>query len=267
MVLSLIPKPLDANGNPFDPSRFPSLSNTTPLGSNAIYTQPWIDSTQTGFMWPDIQTVYRAGTAGPQDVNFVSGSVYSDQAGTVYIEQSDDQVNIQSTSIAVSAATLTPVPLQQLTSRYFRFRYVNGATAQGTFVLSQISERIDAFNQMSITGRKAQQDEPFGASGTSVAAGTDFMVTTPIDLSQVALVNYIYMTTSTGSATTNIYLYTVEGSSNYKNGLVSNIGSNAASKRATGTTADLRGFPSVYYGFRNADTAAITAYLKVCKQW
>lgn len=147
-----INKPVDANGNPYDPSRFPSLSYTTPLGSNGTYTQPWIDSTQTGFVFPDGLTMYRAGTAGPQDVNFVSGSVYADQAGTIYIDQSDDQVNYQTTSIAVSAATLTQIPLQQLTNRYYRFRYVNGAIGQATFVLSQTSERIDAFNQMSMTG-------------------------------------------------------------------------------------------------------------------
>ncbi|KIL38302.1 hypothetical protein SD70_27185 [Gordoniibacillus kamchatkensis] len=156
MTILNINKPIDANGNPYDPSRFPSLSYTTPLGANATYTQPWIDSIQTGFTFPDGLTVFRSGTAGPQDVNFVSGSVYTDQAGTLYIDQSDDKVNVQSVSIAVSAATLTQIPLQQLTSRYYRFRYDNGATAQGTFVLSQISERIDAFNQMSLTGRKAK---------------------------------------------------------------------------------------------------------------
>lgn len=143
--------PSDDTGHRFEPSRFPSLSNTTPLGSNGTYTQPWVDSVNTGFIFTG-RTDYLQGTAGPQDVNFVSGSVYADQAGTLYIDQSDDQVNIQSTSIAVSAATLTQIPVQQLTSRYYRFRYVNGATGQGTFVLSQTSERIDAFNQVSMTG-------------------------------------------------------------------------------------------------------------------
>lgn len=174
MPLSGIVFPKDDAGYTFEKSRFPSLSYNTVLGSNGTYTQPWIDSTQTGFVWTG-RTDFLQGTAGPQDINFVSGSVKSDQAGTVYVEQSDDQVNIQSTPYAVSAATLTPIPLTQITARYYRFRYVNGATAQTTFTLSQISERIDAFSSMQLVppstllgnGASAPQLQQMSSNGST----------------------------------------------------------------------------------------------------
>lgn len=60
---------------------------------------------------------------------------YSDQAGTMYLEQSRDNVNWRTTSqVAVSAAT--PTVLEDLlVYQYCRVRFANGATAQTTFEL------------------------------------------------------------------------------------------------------------------------------------
>lgn len=168
MPLSGLVFPRDDAQYTFEKSRFPSLSNNTPLGSNGTYTQGWIDSTNTMFIFSG-RTDFLQGTAGPQDVNFVSGSVYADQAGTVYVEQSDDQTRVTASySLAIAAATSTVIPLQLITSRYYRFRYVNGATAQATFVLSQISERIDAFNQVQMVS----------SSGTSLAVDSNGVLET-----------------------------------------------------------------------------------------
>lgn len=65
----------------------------------------------------------------------ISGMVFADQAGTVYIEQSADGVNWDiSTSYPVTANNGKGFN-EPLYGPYVRIRYVNGATAQGTFRL------------------------------------------------------------------------------------------------------------------------------------
>src|ERR1039457_4612683 len=63
----------------------------------------------------------------------------SDKAGTVYVEQSDDQVNWFQTSEeapVITDFTEASIVVESLiTMRYVRAAYVNGATAQTDFVL------------------------------------------------------------------------------------------------------------------------------------
>jgi len=65
----------------------------------------------------------------------ITGSVFADQPGTLYIEQSPDNSNWDvSESIAVDAGAGQGFS-KELVARYVRVRYVNGATAQSTFRL------------------------------------------------------------------------------------------------------------------------------------
>jgi hypothetical protein len=94
-------------------------SNTTILGISAQYTGASFDTMADG-------------------VNFtgVTGLVTSNQAGTLYIDQSPDGTNWYTTdTIAVSASGLGKINFDILV-RYLRVRYVNGATAQTSFNLS-----------------------------------------------------------------------------------------------------------------------------------
>jgi hypothetical protein len=77
-------------------------------------------------------------TLGPWDAlnyKYVNVSVFADQAGTLYIEQSPDNTNWDiSESISVSANAGQAIS-REIVARYVRVRYVNGATAQTVFRL------------------------------------------------------------------------------------------------------------------------------------
>jgi len=89
-------------------------STTTPLAANASVTLgPWdaID-------WKDVLI-----------------SVFAEQAGTLYYEQSPNNVNWDiSEAISVSANAGQGI-VREIIARYIRIRYVNGATAQTAFRL------------------------------------------------------------------------------------------------------------------------------------
>lgn len=83
----------------------------------------------------------------------ITGTVFADQAGTVYVDQSFD-ANAEnpatagtanwdtSTSTAVTASTGTSFNVT-VVAPYWRIRYVNGAAAQATFRLSAQSRGAD----------------------------------------------------------------------------------------------------------------------------
>lgn len=63
----------------------------------------------------------------------ITGTIFADQTGTLYIEQSNDGTNWDlSTSVAVAASTGKGFK-EELYAPHVRLRYVNGATAQGAF--------------------------------------------------------------------------------------------------------------------------------------
>ena len=78
-------------------------------------------------------------------VGCIRGEVYADQAGTLYLEESDDSGTTWSTTatVSVTAGVTTPLTWTKLTKRWYRFRYANGAAAQGSFVLLQHHEGPD----------------------------------------------------------------------------------------------------------------------------
>lgn len=66
----------------------------------------------------------------------ISGMVFADQAGTLYIEQSADGTNFDiSTSYSVTASDGKGFS-EPLYGAYVRLRYVNGGTNQGSFRIS-----------------------------------------------------------------------------------------------------------------------------------
>jgi hypothetical protein len=89
-------------------------STTTPLAANASVTLGPFD----GIDWKDVLI-----------------SVFADQAGTLYYEQSPDNVNWDISEAISIAAGIGQGIVREIIARYVRVRYVNGATAQTAFRL------------------------------------------------------------------------------------------------------------------------------------
>jgi hypothetical protein len=96
-------------------------STTTPLAAGATYTSAVF--TCAGFAR-------------------IVGTVYADQAGTLYVEQSADGTNFDSSSsFSVSAGAPFGFTVEVVAPNA-RIRYVNGATAQTVFRLYAFTRRI-----------------------------------------------------------------------------------------------------------------------------
>ena len=79
--------------------------------------------------------VYNSGSLNVDGSNLLTGSVYSDQAGSLAIQQSSDNANWDIVNtIAVSAASGVAIS-EQIYTPYTRIVYTNGATAQTVFRL------------------------------------------------------------------------------------------------------------------------------------
>lgn len=80
--------------------------------------------------------VYTSGATDALNFRRITGRVFADVAGTLHIEQSDDNVTFDSIApitVVASTAQGFDVPVY---ARYVRLRYVNGAAAQTAFRLS-----------------------------------------------------------------------------------------------------------------------------------
>jgi hypothetical protein len=96
-------------------------STTTPLGANGTYT---------------------SGSLTVSGYGRIVGTVFADQAGTLYIEQSSDGTNWDaSTGVSVSAGTPASFSVE-VVAPTARVRYVNGATAQTAFRLYVRARRV-----------------------------------------------------------------------------------------------------------------------------
>lgn len=115
----LIAKPTTGSGNP-EVSLTGSLplldSTTTALGASGTYTT--------------------TGTFGLAGYKSIVGSAYSDQDGTLLVEQSQDGTNwdVQST-VTVTGGSPSAGFDVDVVGTYGRLTYTNGATAQTTFRL------------------------------------------------------------------------------------------------------------------------------------
>ncbi|WP_407310896.1 hypothetical protein [Desulfosporosinus sp. SB140] len=87
-------------------------------------------------------------------ISKVKGYVFSDAAGTLTVEESDDGSTWStSATLSVNANTLSETDWILLKKRYFRFRYTNGVTAQTNFLLYQALGSGD--NGVKLTGSLA----------------------------------------------------------------------------------------------------------------
>lgn len=87
---------------------------TTPLGANATYT---------------------TGTLVTDRADQITGTVFSNQGGTLFIDQSADGTNWDVSRQIVVVANTGQGFKEDLYGGYVRLRYTNGGTAQGTFRL------------------------------------------------------------------------------------------------------------------------------------
>jgi hypothetical protein len=95
-----------------------------------------------------------------EPIGSICGLIYSDKAGTLLLEESDDGTNFTTTAtVSVSAATNAELAWTDLTKRWYRFKYTNGAAAQTSFALIQQSRGLDIIVESSV------------ADGANVALG------------------------------------------------------------------------------------------------
>jgi hypothetical protein len=81
-------------------------------------------------------STWSSGTLYPDLADRIVGSVFADQSGTIYIEQSPDGTNWDvQTSYTVSANDGKGFS-EEIIAPYVRVRYTNDATNQGAFRIS-----------------------------------------------------------------------------------------------------------------------------------
>jgi hypothetical protein len=123
-----------------------AVLTSTPLGANASYIQEAVDR------------IAPMGASLPAlPVGKVRGFAWADKAGTLYLEESDDNTTWTATAtVSVTAKTTTPLPWTALTKRWYRFNYTNGGSAQGSFVLVQQAAGLEV-KDIQLTGSKVEK--------------------------------------------------------------------------------------------------------------
>lgn len=132
---------------------FNSANSKTTLDNTNIVLPQQMKSIERAYQYATSQTLAISGYYIGANIDCstfkkVNGHVSADQAGTLYIQQSDDGftnwLTIQTTPItAASSVSINSVTYYNgtqyevnVTSKWARVVYVNGATAQTRFVLS-----------------------------------------------------------------------------------------------------------------------------------
>ena len=114
-----------------------------------------------------------------EPVGGVRGLIYADQAGTLYLEESDDDGATwaePTATVAVSAGITAKLPWTELTKRWYRFRYANGATTQAKFVLIQQTRGME-LDDVQLTGRKLAVIYTDYSQVLNVPAGNNVLIT------------------------------------------------------------------------------------------
>ena len=79
--------------------------------------------------------VYTSATLMAETYDTIIGTVFADQSGTLYIEQSTDGTHWDFSSANSITGGTGEAILENIVAPYFRARYVNGATPQTAFRL------------------------------------------------------------------------------------------------------------------------------------
>lgn len=130
--------------------------SSTPLGASATFTGSTLDrlnlTAGATAITGGIPLNQQAGVL----VSKYKGIVYTDQTGTLYVEESNDDTTwTQTATITVSANEFTDSGWVYLSKRYYRLRYVNGSTAQTVFSLFDSAGAGQADTQASLAGSNA----------------------------------------------------------------------------------------------------------------
>jgi hypothetical protein len=150
-----------------DPSGFARALTVTALGASASYTQSGVDRFARTTL-PDVQEL------GILLVDRVRGLVWADAAGTLYLEESDDNSAwTEITNVAVVASVTKELTWQSVTKRYYRFRYVNGAGAQTVFRLYQMVGSAGR-QDMVVTGSNLTETPSHGSVTVTTTAAELF---------------------------------------------------------------------------------------------
>lgn len=106
-----------------------------------------------------------------EPIGSICGLIYSDKAGTLLLEESDDGTTFTTTAtVNVSAATNAELAWTDLTKRWYRFKYTNGAAAQTSFALIQQSRGLDIIVESSVADGA---DVTLGAKADAAATVAD----------------------------------------------------------------------------------------------
>jgi hypothetical protein len=113
------------------------FATTVPLAASAVLTGPWTSLATFSVAQPLPMAASGGGGVGGQPT--LSGSVFSNQAGSVVLQQTDNPNNTNLTKVlsttAVVASTLLTITPVNPTALYWRVVYTNGSTIQTTFEL------------------------------------------------------------------------------------------------------------------------------------
>ncbi|RJQ26335.1 MAG: hypothetical protein C4589_09875 [Peptococcaceae bacterium] len=115
---------------------------TTTLAASGEYAQTAVDAlAPTGITKPSFP------------VGRVRGLAHASHAGTLYVEESENGSSwTAAKTVSVSANTTTDSGWVTIVKRYYRFRYVNGATPQTSFILVQQADNLTSGATSSVDG-------------------------------------------------------------------------------------------------------------------
>ena len=165
---------------------------SAPLAANATYTQTGVD---------------RLNRLVP--IGRVRGYAWADQAGALYLEESEDNATWSTTtSVSVGAGVTVPLSWTSVSKRHFRFRYVNGGVAQSNFILVQQVGGLGV-SDIQLTGSSIElarrgRRSKVAERGGSIAASTQETV---IDLPAVDCEIWGLEFASNTATTTYLHLY------------------------------------------------------------
>ena len=150
------------------PRRYQAFATTATLAGGASYAPtPWIDTQQTGDVW--VEATCRADQASAAAGFLLEESDNSADANFTVNITTSASANA-GTGASVSANTTTSI-IGVIKKRYWRVRYVNGASAQGSFSLYATASNCMQFGVVPYSSSSSGYGAPYVAI-TTINAST-----------------------------------------------------------------------------------------------